>query len=558
MSNPFLFDDDEGDVAADPASNPFLQDAPAESAQFETADNPFFGQAAQTVNPFADYAAESVPVSSETPKVIEDVPVTTASTAAAGGKVDSAMSFFGTTIKDEEEDHETQSIYDAAQAGQKKAAIAPPQRPNPPNQATQDLISTIADQLDQTSSHLLGRIPVTRTPSPVSMRDLHSPSPTPECSDLLDVTENLELDQTDTNVGNGLGTDNPFADIGDDPQAASVEQSIFDLESNASVPAKVLPPARPPRPTPPRRPSPPSHTDQPAVPTDAAIAKDADADLFDMFGTTAAPKSQPNVPKSNQDIMNLFSAPPKSTVAEPQHDLLTSDIFSMANDAPIPTNLPSVLPNPKPPAPPKPRPPVVPRNQNGHASVPKADIAHVEPELPAATAQPTQVVEELPIVPQIDTLSIENDKNDSFSDQSSAVSSNIAVSDVASPFHSASVPTGDYLNNAQSPVSREEIVTSYINQTAQAMPATDINPFGQPEAIVQPTIPITYERDNDEFDAFAAKFDSVKKEDTSLLDGFGVASQGNSGYKSPAPAADGKLIAHICVRSRYKAIHCLL
>lgn len=546
MSNPFLFDDDEGDVAADPASNPFLQDAPAESAQFETADNPFFGQTAQTVNPFADYSAESVPVASDPPKVIEDVPVTTVPTAAAGGNVDSAMSFFGTTIKDEEEDHETQSIFNAAQAEQKKTAIAPPQRPNPPNQATQDLISTVADQLDQTSSHLLGRIPVTRTPSPVSMRDLHSPSPTPDCADLLDVTENLELDQTDTNVGNGLGSDNPFADIGDVPQAASIEQSIFDLQSNASIPAKVLPPARPPRPTPPRRPSPPSHTVEP----DAAIAKDADADLFDMFGTSAAPKAQPNVPKSNQDIMNLFSAPPKTTVAEPQHDLLTSDIFSMANDAPIPTNLPSVLPNPKPPAPPKPRPPVVPRNQNGHASGPKAEIAHVEPELPPVPAQPIQVVEELPIVPQIDTLSIENDKNDSLSDQSSAVSSNIAVSDVASPLHSANVPTGDYLNNAQSPVSREEIVTSYINQTAQAMPAADVNPFGQPEAVVQPTIPITYERNNDEFDAFAAKFDSVKKEDTSLLDGFGVAIQGNSGYKSPAPAADGKSIVFLLCETR--------
>lgn len=555
MSNPFLFDDDEGDVAADPASNPFLQDAPAESVEFQTADNPFFAQTAQTINPFADYGSESAPAAPDTSQAIENIPVTTASTARVN--VDSVMSFFGTTIKDEEEDHETQSIYNAAQAEQKKAGPAPPPRPNPPNQATQDLISTIADQLDQTSSHLLGRIPVTRTPSPVSMRDLHSPSPTPECADLLDVTEHLELDQVDTDiVGNGLSNDNPFADIGDVPLAGhSIEQAILQSQSTipASIPAKVLPPVRPPRPTPPRRPSPPTHPVQPAAaPTEVAKPNDADADLFDMFGTTSAPKAQPNVPKSNQDIMNLFTAPPKNTVAETQHDLLTSDIFSMANDAPIPTNLPSVLPNPKPPAPPKPRPPVVLRNQNGHKAEPKAEIASVEiasaeiasaePAPPAAAVQSIQVVEEPPIIPQIDALPIENDKNDSFSDHSSAVSSNIAISDVASPFHSTNAPTGDYLKNAQPPVSREEIVTSYINQTAHAMPAADANPFGSPEAIAQPSILATYQRDSDKFDAFAAKFDSVKKEDATLLDGFGVANQGNSGYKSPAPAADGKLI----------------
>lgn len=549
MSNPFLFDDDEGDVAADPPSNPFLQDAPAASAEFQEVDNPFFAQTAQTINPFADYGSESTPVAPDTSQNIENIPtastaIATAPTAAAN--VDSAMSFFGTTIKDEEEDQETHSIYSAAQAEQKKAGPAPPPRPNPPNQATQDLISTIADQLDQTSSHLLERIPVTRTPSPVSMRDLHSPSPTPECADLLDVTEHLELDQTDTDVGNGLSNENPFADIGNEPQADhSIDQTIFESQSTvpASIPAKVLPPVRPPRPTPPLRPSPPSHTAQgAAAPVEVAEPNDADADLFDMFGTNSTPKSQPYVPKSNQDIMNLFSAPPKTTVAEPEHDLLTSDIFSMANDAPISTNLPSVLPNPKPPAPPKPRPPVVLRNQNGHEAKAKAKIATAKPEFPAAAVHPIQVVEEPPIIPQIDAISIENDKNDSFSDQSSAVSSNIAVSDVASPFHSANAPTGDYLKGTQSPISRQEIVTSYIIQTAQAMPAADANPFGSPEAIVQPSIPIIYQKNSDEFDAFAAKFDSVKKDDAALLDGFGAAIQGNSGYKSPAPVADGKLI----------------
>ncbi|KAH8310062.1 hypothetical protein KR067_009607, partial [Drosophila pandora] len=48
----------------------------------------------------------------------------------------------------------------------------------------------VSSQLEETSSELLGRIPATRSPSPVSMRDLHSPSPTPDSglADLLDVS----------------------------------------------------------------------------------------------------------------------------------------------------------------------------------------------------------------------------------------------------------------------------------------------------------------------------------------------------------------------------------
>lgn len=217
MSNPFLFDDDgEADVATDAASNPFLQDAAIDSTtEFETSENPFFSETAQAVNPFADYVAEvtsaTIPESSH---VGGDIVAPSVVSAGTAENVDSAMSFFGTTIKDEEdEEHGSQSTY--AKFEQKEVDHVPPPRPNPPSQTTQQLILTIADQLDQTSSHLLGRIPVTRTPSPVSMRDLHTPSPTPDNADLLDVTENLEFNQTDSNVGNGLSNDNPFSGIDD-------------------------------------------------------------------------------------------------------------------------------------------------------------------------------------------------------------------------------------------------------------------------------------------------------------------------------------------------------
>lgn len=259
MSNPFLFED-EVEPSAESAPNPFLLSNEPEP---EEADNPFLSDA---VNPFAFDGGEE----NEQP-----APAALPSSAEIRS-VDKAMSFFGTTIT-EDDDHEpvvppqTIVVEEATESAKK----GPPPRPTPPNPTTQDLILSVADQLDQTSSHLLDRIPKTRTPSPVSMRDLHTPSPTLEA-------ENFLMGDLET-TSNALRSDNPFADVEDEsayqaPPAA--EQKI------------------PPRPVPPR-PSPPEQK------------LDTEADLFD-FGTNTAPK--PQVPKSNQDILSLFATPK----AEPQ------------------------------------------------------------------------------------------------------------------------------------------------------------------------------------------------------------------------------------------------
>lgn len=312
MSNPFLFDDDDVEPSNESAPNPFLLSNTAETdamaAEAEESDNPFLAEA---VNPFAltddSENVAVIPKKTETPSV------------------DKAMSFFGTTITEDDE-HEpveppsaTFVINEPVEGDKKAPAPPPPPRPTPPNPTTQDLISSVADQLDQNSSHLLDRIPKTRTPSPVSMRDLHSPSPTPDSTNLL-MDDAFEMDSVATN--NVLRSDNPFADVEDEP--------IFQHEAAQSKP-------QPPRPVPPR-PTPFPQENK----VEAAPAQEPEADLFDFGTNTPAPK--PPAPKSNQDIMSLFSAP--KAAEPPKPDLLTSEISLMDSAiAPIQSNsnLPSQI-----------------------------------------------------------------------------------------------------------------------------------------------------------------------------------------------------------------------
>lgn len=140
---------------------------------------------------------------------------------------------------------------------------------------------------------------------------------------------------------------------------------------------------------------------------------------------------------------------------------------------------------------------------------------------------------------------IDVDKSaDTWSDHSSAIESSIRTPEVATPYYTGA-PGGEYLDRGQSPVSRDEIVSSYVNETSYVSPTAASNPFGAPEAVA-PSVPAASTQlfpKNDEFDAFSAKFDSVKKEEATLLDGFGVT---ESGYKSPAPL-DGKFKASVAM-----------
>lgn len=514
MSNPFLFDD-EGDAPTE-AANPFLLED--DSKTEETNDNPFMAQAS---NPFAfdDGDDEPEPNVQEQNTVSAQLPVTT------GDAEDKAMSFFGTTIT-EDDDHDIIDVQ--LKKIDPNEGKVPPPRPMPPNQHTQDLILSVADHLDQTSSHLLDRIPKTRTPSPVSMRDLHSP----DVANLL-LTDDLELDNSET----VLRSDNPFADY-DEP-------TVNQIQTNPKRPI-------PPRPVPPL-----SHV----ISEQAAPQQPAEADLFDFGMEETVPK--PQAPKTNQDIMDLFAAPKAPEPTKP--DLLMDEL--------IQTNLPAVtapINNVRPPVPQPPQirsPPIIaaiapvsPVAPNVDKSVPEEKSSTIQnapsvEDIPQVEKQATPIIDEPSEIVPISTITINDEpfnstaqdsngfgdieKCDTTSDNSSAVGSSYQQTPpgVATPFYTGG-PDAQYLDRSQTPVSKEEIINSYINDAVS--PVT--NPFGLVEAVTVPARPPPPTRprqpkleQKDDFDAFAAKFDSVKKEENNLFDGFG----NGSGYKSPA-AVDGK------------------
>lgn len=269
MANPFLFTDDEPVAETDafnPASNPFFTGGEEyDDMQFQ-ADNPFI---CSESNPFADTA----PATNEAQhrnvfEHSEDIQTTHA--------------FFDPGINDKENVYTDANIMSHNEIFEVKPEAPkkpPPPRPTPPSQvAAQDLISTLTDQLDLTSTKLLGQIPVTRTPSPVSMRDLHSPSPTPD----MQVDDLLDIDQ-----------DNPF-----------MSEQAMD-ESNQGD------------------------------------------DMLDLLcGETPAPK-RPPPPKSNQDILSLFSSPAKA-VEKQKPDLLFDDIMDVPENSAPPEETQQVQAEPAP------------------------------------------------------------------------------------------------------------------------------------------------------------------------------------------------------------------
>lgn len=588
MANPFLMtDDDVSSTTNDLNSNPFLMQDTEEGTDY-AADNPFLVQAN---NPFAAFGDEDVVTTSTQDYHLGSAETYTntntflqsdnnemmiTSSDVHSNPIDSAMSFFGTTITDMDDADDVvaftkptglpiqpnnvlMSNYDDTMAysseDELKDKRLPPPRPVLPSQTTQDLILSVADQLDQTSSHLLNRIPVTRTPSPVSMRDLHSPSPTPEFGDLLDVSE---LPHDLINQSDGFGDSHIDSTVSDNP--FMVQDELVKTE-----PARPPPPARPtpPRPTPPRRPSPPQQETvaiQSQPPRPAPIQHpQAEPDLFDMFGTGEQQKPpQPPAPKSNQDILSLFSTP-KPSIPASQPDFLSGDILSMDNEqdfgAKVPvmgsqvssvsslSSISSAPPaetsiNTTQAAPVPQRPPAPP--------VPTLPQATVKPQRPAPPPLPKAPTQQPVALPKVESTT-DTDSNTAAVDHTNVVTKQVTpqqekeniLDDVdtaeISMHHSPvdSTPVSEHVvsTTAQSDHSDEHMDTSGVT------PIPSVNPFASPESeamdiIVQPiTVPAPTPQSftgsdsfgqSDEFDAFAAKFDSVKKEDNPLLDGFGV------------------------------------
>lgn len=332
MANPFLFMEDESSAAGavnDAFSNPFLVEDDDEEAGDFSAENPFsasnpfaFGEADDGTNVVATTAADLFPSDTVTQTganlfLVED--------EDDEQQVDATMSFFGTTINEHDGLEPYQKPVDLnvnqhehAYESEDELRSKKPPRPNPPpSQITQQLITNLTDHLDQTSTNLLGKLPVTRTPSPVSMRDIHSPSPTPDFGDLLDVSEAFAVAQQ----------------VEDESFTAQPIQSQPEAEHKPSRP----PPPRPvpPRPTPPKGSlkSSPVTAPTPVHPVHTATVTQAQSqppedDLFNFFGTgpQKKPPPKPPAPKSKEDILSLFTAPTQPVQPTQKPDLLSEDI----------------------------------------------------------------------------------------------------------------------------------------------------------------------------------------------------------------------------------------
>lgn len=334
MANPFLMDDDLAS-GTDMTSNPFLMESGGDDEEDDyMVDNPFLAN--QATNPFAGFGE---PDDEEI-----EIPMTTTTIDFFGNEntepvVTSADLFFSNSMNDAvmtttvnqfnnfgdqtspqkpidlhiknphtiAANDDSMSNYSSDDELKMKKKPPPPPRPvPPPSKATQDLIMSVANELDQASNHLLDRLPATRTPSPVSMRDFHSPCPTPDMQfgDFLDISGKHESNQFDDGdlMSEEISNDNPFQ-MDEEPEIRN--------DVNKNQPPR--PP--PPRPTPPpQKTSPPSypplpsnHHSQPVPSHTTHIHQQQEQDLFDIFGTNDTKPMVPVPPKSKEDILSLYS-----------------------------------------------------------------------------------------------------------------------------------------------------------------------------------------------------------------------------------------------------------
>lgn len=336
-ANPFLFNEETYTSPSSAASNPFLMDDdPEPTSEHEFNDNPFLSQTATTMstNPFCFDPMDLEPAEAEIPEAQHALSHNDPFGCISKESESNADILFGST-ETQSTDFLVTTKTESSPLPQKPSDLnlkyshqisgngpprPPPPRP-PPSKETQDLLMSVMGEMDATSSSLLNKIPPTRTPSPVSMRDLHSPSPTPEPSfgDLLDVSDK---------------TAEPVQDI------FSMKQDNCDINQNPAVVQEVAKPPvpKPPRPTPPVRPPKPplppqisenkksvvSNTPKPllennAAPTQAAEKNDNNVNEIDMFGIDGIPQK---TVVTNADIMNLYNAPKQ----EQKPDLLTDSV----------------------------------------------------------------------------------------------------------------------------------------------------------------------------------------------------------------------------------------
>ncbi|KAF6211594.1 hypothetical protein GE061_012107 [Apolygus lucorum] len=434
----------------------------------------------------------------------------------------------------------------------------PPPRPGPPKE-TKDLILSVTGAMEATSSDLLDRLQATRTPSPTPMRDLHSPSPT-HFGDLLDVDGppapppsavpqevNLlgdDFDFSSSAVEPVMETTHVITEsIVSPPQASN--QSLADL---APVePSPVIAPAMPSVPS-----SAPQIPPQPAIipsyaqPVPPAIPHAVPPAIPPAPFVSAHSHGPPPVPPAPH--VAAAPAPPPGRPAPP-------NIPERPKVPPTPARPPAPV---LPPRPPTPEVKVEPHQTSSFSEAfgggnTSADLSTAE-----AFSQPTMLSDNTSVVSQPHTDLFSTDLSDDvfsapgqdsspFTDsvetnvfQSDTISSNplpaptaTSTDDFALDFSIASntappVPSQPPVLPQPPALPPQPAVQSYnIFEAPTAEPPPVVAPAAM---LVQPSMAQITTSEPDEFDAFAAKFESV---------GFGEKSADPFGDSSGvAPATD--------------------
>lgn len=270
--NPFLFTDEElHDDSGDGNINPFLINETDVGGSQVTAENPFFNFSnvpaatngnQENTNPFAFIVEpDEVPQNQTNPNnFLFDDPIlhqpTHDTTADLLGNFEPAVS---TQQPQAPTDLLIQNDLMDGKSDQTPRRPPPPRPIIPPSKETKDLILTVTGHMEVTSSHL-DRCHAARTPSPTPMRDIHSPSPTPD-----NQHPNLMGDEDITHIF-------PQTLTGPDLVKPVTMNLMDDLESSADIPdghSKPPPsvPAEPPK-LPPSIPTQPPKPPPPSVPTE--------------------------------------------------------------------------------------------------------------------------------------------------------------------------------------------------------------------------------------------------------------------------------------------------
>lgn len=355
-ANPFLFTEETYTSPNSTNSNPFLLGDDDVESNTGYSDNPFLSQTATTIstNPFSFDPMDLEPAEAEIPQISQlNAPLDPFGILSE----DSSLSTSNDTPFSSMEPITTQPVMNDFMNYTKNETTTSPQKPSdldlkyshskpgqcpprppprvPPSKETQDLLMSVMGAMDATSSTLLDKIPPTRTPSPVSMRDLHSPCPTPEptLGDLLDVSDKIESSNTTSSKDIfSLEQDN-ICDINQNP--------TFNITKEIKQPQKVIPPrpAPPVRPPRPPLPSAPIHTISSQNNPTMVIEKRVEAqipDEMDMFGVEA-----PQKPVTKADILNLYNTPKQ----EPVKDLLCDEETDIIMQPPNDNSTPMIISN---------------------------------------------------------------------------------------------------------------------------------------------------------------------------------------------------------------------